>query len=198
VISDCSTSNKVFLDCMWNRESFEYWDSVSNSISWVTNHTCSSSIWIKRKDSLNSDVETLNLESFEHELSHFFSVTFWIHWSFSQKNSVFSWVNSKFIWETILPDFFHIFPWRNDTWFNWIRKLQDSSHFLGLISDILFFRFNSNHLFIISWDSDNWWEFYRWLIFSCKTCLDNSWTVIDDYIFFWHLRFFYWCIIIIW
>jgi hypothetical protein len=27
------------------------------------------------------------------------------------------------------------------------------------------------------------------LIFSCKTCLDNSWTVIDDYIFFWHFNF---------
>jgi hypothetical protein len=39
-----------------NWETFKNWDSVSYSISWITYHTCSSSIWIKRKYGLNGNI----------------------------------------------------------------------------------------------------------------------------------------------
>ena len=145
---------------------------------------------------MNRNIETLNLKSFEHELSHLFSITFWIHWSFSHKNSMFRWINSEFIRETIFPDLFHVFPRLNDTWFNWIWKSQDSSHLLGFISNVFFFSFNPNHLPFISRNSYNWWKFYLWLLLSRKICFDNSWSVIYYNIFFWHLNLaknFYLC-----
>jgi hypothetical protein len=70
---DGSTSNVVLFDCMRNLETFINWDSVGNTISGINNQTGGSSVGVERHNSLNGNVASLNLESFEHEGDHLFS-----------------------------------------------------------------------------------------------------------------------------
>lgn len=106
-ISNGSSGDEVFLNCMWNWETFINWNCVGDSISWITNHTSCPTIRVEWKDGLDSDVKTLNFKGFEHNLCHLFSVNFWVHWCFCKHDLNFRWINSQFCVEAIVPDFLH-------------------------------------------------------------------------------------------
>jgi len=183
MICDSSTSDEVLANGVRNLETLINWNCMSYTITRVAYETSSSTIWIKRKNCLNSNVETFNSESFEHKLCHLFSVDLRIKRSFSKHNFVLGGVYTEFIWKTIFPDLLHQIPRCYNARFNRIWKLQDTSHFLSFITNVFRFWINTNHLLIRSWYTNNWWEFNWGSVFFRKTSLDDSWTIVDNNIF---------------
>ena len=180
VVGNGSTSDEVLVNGVWNGETFIDWDSMGNTISRINDATGSSTVGVEGKDGLDGNVHTGNLESFEHELGHLLSVGFWVHWGLSKENVVLGGIDSELVGEAVLPDFLHLGPVGNDTGLNWVGKLKDTSHLLGLITDVLGFGLNTEHLFIGSWDTDNGWEFAGWLVLSSETGLDDTGSVINN------------------
>lgn len=158
MICDSSTGNEVLLNGMRDRETFINWNSMGNTISRIDDETSGSTIGVEGENSLDGNVKSLNLESLEHEGSHLFSVGFWISRSFSQHDLVFGWINSKLVREAVVPDFLHLSPFKDDTGLNRVFDVEDTSHLLSLITDVFRFRFNTNHLLVGSWVTDNRWE----------------------------------------
>ena len=158
MLGDGSTGNEVLLDGMWDGETLEDWDGVGNSITGVDDHTGGSTVGVEGEDSLDGNVKSLNLESLEHELGHLLSVGLWVVWSFSEHDLVLGWVNSKLVREAVVPDLLHQVPLVDDTRLDWVLEVEDTSHLLGLITNVLRLGLNTNHLFIGSWDTDDGWE----------------------------------------
>jgi len=180
VIGNGSTSDEVLVNGVWNGETFIDWDSVGNTISRINDATGSSTVGVKGKDGLDGNVHTSNLESLEHELGHLLSVGFWVHWGLSKENVVLGGIDSELVGEAVLPDLLHLGPVGNNTGLDWVGELKDTSHFLGLITDVFGFGLNTEHLLIGSWDTDNGWEFARWLVLTGETGFDNTGSVINN------------------
>ena len=119
MVSDSSTSNEVLLDGMWNGETLEHWNCMGDTITGVANHTGGSTIGVKRKDSLNSNIKTLNLECLEHKLGHLLSVSLRVAWGRGEEDFVLGWVYSELVGEAILPDLLHVVPVGNNTGLDW-------------------------------------------------------------------------------
>jgi len=94
---------------------------------------------------LDGHIEFRNLESVEHNRGHFFSIFLGVHGGFSQKTGVFMGLDSEFILIAMMPDFFHFVPVVDDTMFNRVFKLQNTSLSLGFRSHINFFIFSTHH-----------------------------------------------------
>jgi len=62
-----STSEVVSHNSMWKRIAFIDWDSMGNSITRIDDHTSGSTGGVKRKDSLDRDVELWDTESLEED-----------------------------------------------------------------------------------------------------------------------------------
>lgn len=139
VLSDGSTSDVVLEDGVWDGETLKNWDSVGNTISGIDDQTGGSTIGVEGKDGLDGDINTLDLESLEHQLGHLFSVSFWISWGLSQKDFMLCWVNSELVGHAIFPDLFHIVPGGNNTGLDWVVEVENTSHLLGFISNVLGF-----------------------------------------------------------
>ena len=137
VVGDGSSGNVVLLDGVRNLETLIDWDGVSNTISRVTNHTCGSTIGVEGEDGLDGDVKTLDLEGLEHELGHLLSVGLWVLWGLGEHNLVFTWINSELVTEAVLPDLLHLTPIGDNTRLDWIGELEDTSHLLGLVTNVL-------------------------------------------------------------
>ena len=180
VVSNGSTSDEVLVNGVRNGETFIDWDSVGNTISRINDATGSSTVGIEGKDGLDGNVHTGNLESLEHELGHLLSVGFWVHWGLSKENVVLGGIDSELVGEAVLPDFLHLGPVGNDTGLDWVGKLKDTSHFLGLITDVFGFGLNTEHLLIGSWDTEDGWEFAGWLVLSSETGFDDTGSVINN------------------
>merc|ERR1719343_1582446 len=102
-------------------------DSMGNTISRIQNNTSGTSGSIKGKNSLDSYIHSWSVECFKHNLGHSFSVRFRVQRSFSQKNRVFFWSNTKLVVESMMPDLFHIIPVSNNTVLNWVFQRKDTS-----------------------------------------------------------------------
>merc|ERR1719461_2130313 len=131
---------------------------MGDTISRIVDNTSGTSRSIKGKDSLDGDVHASNVERFKHDLTHLFSVCFWVHWSFSQKNAVFFWSNTKFIVESVMPNFFHIIPVGHNTVFDWVLQTQNTTFGLCFVTNVGIFLSHTNHDTCVSWSTYNTWE----------------------------------------
>ena len=174
MVGDGSTSDEVLSNCMWNGETLEDWDGMGDTISRVDNETGGSTIGVKRKDGLDGNVETLNLEGIEHDLGHLLSVGFWVLWSLSEEDLVLRWLDSELVDEAVFPNLLHLSPVGNNTGLDWVRELEDTSHLLGLITNVLGLRLDTNHLLVGSWLTNDGWELVGWLVVAGKTSLDHT------------------------
>jgi hypothetical protein len=180
VVGDGSSGDEVLVNGVRNGETFIDWDSVGNTISGIDDATGSSTVGVEGKDGLDGNVHTGNLESLEHELGHLLSVGFWVHWGLSKENVVLGGIDSELVGEAVLPDLLHLGPVGNDTGVDWVGKVEDTSHLVGLITDVLGFGLNTEHLLVVSWDTDDGWEFAGWLVLASETGLDNTGSVINN------------------
>merc|ERR1712142_1356104 len=95
--------------------SFVDWDGVRDTITRIEHDTSCTSRSVERKYSLDGNIHSWGVESFEHDLGHLFTVSFWVEWGFSKENWVFFRCNTEFIVESVMPDLFHIVPVGDNT-----------------------------------------------------------------------------------
>jgi len=136
VVGKIATSKIQTHDGVGKGITFIDWDVVGNTITSIEDNTGGTSGGVEGEDGLDTDVHGWDVEGFEHDLGHLFSVGFWVQWSFSEENWVFFWGNSEFVVESVVPDFFHIIPVGDDTVFDGVFKGEDTSLGLGFVTDI--------------------------------------------------------------
>ena len=121
---------------------------VGDTITRVDNDTGGSSWGVKGEDSLNSNIEAGNVESFEQDLGHLLSVGLRVHGSFSEEGWVLFRGDSELVEESMMPDSFHVFPVSDNTVFNWVFKAEYIHLGYSFISDVCFFVI---HIEYFSW-----------------------------------------------
>jgi len=179
-LRDFSTSGEVLIDGVGDLEALEDGNSVSDTVTGVDDETSGTAIGVKRKDSLNRDGEARNLECLEHHLCHLLSVRLGVAGSLSEHDILLGGIDSEFIIEAVLPDFLHVVPIGDDTGLDGIAEVEDTSHLLSLITNVVGLTFDTDHRLVASWDADNGWEFDCWDIFTRDTGLEDTRSVIDN------------------
>merc|ERR1719284_1314492 len=101
---------------------------MGDTISRVDDETSGSSGRVEGHDSLDGDIEVLDLEGLEHDLSHLLSVLLWLEWGLSEEDSSnLSWVDSEAGVEGVMPHSGHVIPRLNLSMSNWVSKVEDTS-----------------------------------------------------------------------
>merc|ERR1719376_955828 len=136
VVSEITSGKIETEDGVGKSVSFVDWDSVGYTITRIENNTSSTSGRVERKHSLDGNIHSWGVESFEHDLGHLFTVSFLVEWGFSEENWVFFRCNTEFIVESVMPDLFHIVPVGDNTVFNWVFQGEDTSLGLGFVSNV--------------------------------------------------------------
>jgi len=77
--------------------------------------------------------------------------------------------DSEFVEESMMPDTFHIFPIVNDTVFNGVLKVKDTSLGLSFITNVGFFVVHTNHYAGHLGSSNNGGETASWGIITSNT-----------------------------
>lgn len=188
ILGNGSTSNEVLSDGVGDGETFENGNSVGNTISRIADNTGSTAIGVKGHDGLDSNVKTIAVELFEHDFGHLLSVGLGVSRSLSKEDVVFRGVASELIVESVLPDLVHVVPVSNDTGFDGVVKLEDTSHLLGFITNVLGFLFNTDHSFT-SRDTNDRGEFDGGLSLFRETGLEYTGSIINNDIFVCHVVF---------
>ncbi|CAD6215869.1 GSCOCG00000686001-RA-CDS, partial [Cotesia congregata] len=65
---------------------------VRDTVSGIENDSSGTTRSVERKHSLDSDVHSRCVESFEHDLRHLLTVGFWVQWSLVGDDTVLNWV----------------------------------------------------------------------------------------------------------
>ena len=167
-------------DGVWKGVTFVNWDSVGNTITSIENDTGGTAGGVEGKNGLDTDIEGWNVEGFEHELDHLLTVSLWVHWGFSKENWVFSWVNTKFVVEGVVPDLFHIIPVGNDTVFDWVLEDEDTGLGAGFITNIAVLVLATSDGLHVLWTADDGWEDGAWSFITSETGLAHTGTIIDN------------------
>jgi len=180
VVSQVSTGKIESHDGVWESITLVDWDVVANSITGVKDNTSGSARGVEGEDGLDGDVHGWEVEGLEHDLSHLFSVSFWVEWSFGEKGWALFWGNSELVVVGVVPDLFHIIPVGDDTVFDWVFQGEDTSFGLGFVSNIGVFLAHTDHNTLVSWSTNDGWEDGSWSIVTSETALAESGTVVDN------------------
>src|ERR1700734_2046996 len=107
---------------------------MCNSISGVKYDTCGASRSVKRENSLYGDVEGGCVECFEHDLSHFFAVRFWVQRGLGEQHGVLLGGHTQFVIEGMMPDLFHVIPISDDTMLYRVLESENSTLRLSFVA----------------------------------------------------------------
>lgn len=173
MVGDRSTGDQVLSDGVGDLEALEDWDSVGDTIAGVADGTGGSSVGIEGENGLDGDVKSLDIVGLEHDFGHLLSVGLWVEWGLSEEDSVLGGINSELVGKAVLPDFVHELPLGNDTGGNWVGKVEDTSEFLGFITNVLIFLLSTDDSCPL-WLSYDGWELDAWGSISGHTGFDNS------------------------
>ena len=186
VLGNGSTSNEVLSDGVRDGETFEDGDSVGNTITGVANNTGGSTIGVQRHDGLDGNIETIDGELLEHDLGHLLSVSLGVTGSLSKEDIVLGGIASELVVESILPDLVHVVPVGDDTRLNGVGKLEDTSHLLSLITNVLRFLLNTDHS-VTSWGTNERGELDGRLSLFREAGLEYTGTIINNNVFVSHV-----------
>ncbi len=85
---------------------------------------------------------------------------------------------SKFIEETMVPNFFHVIPGSYNSMFNWIFQIQNTFFSLSFFTNIGLFLIHSKHYSRHFGSTNNWWKWATWGIFTSNTSFTHSTAII--------------------
>jgi len=181
VIGKVSTGQIDSHDGVGKGVTFVDGDSVGDTITGIEDDTGSSTRSVQGEDGLDRNVERGDVEGFEHDLGHLFSVGLGVHGGFGEEGGVLFGVNSEFVEVAVMPDLFHVFPGGDDTVFNGVLELEDTSLGLGFFTDVNILLFSTDHSRTSSLgSSDDGGEADLGGIFTSNTSLAHTRTVIDN------------------
>merc|ERR1712024_308864 len=155
-------------------------DGVGYTITRVHYNTSGTSRSVEGKDSLDGNIHGWHVEGLEHDLSHLFTVSFWVEGSFSQEYGLLFWCNTELIVEGVMPDFLHIIPVGDDTVFNWVFQSKDTSLGLSFISYIGILLTHTNHDTLMARTANDGWEDSPGGVITCKTSFAHAGTIVDN------------------
>merc|ERR1712061_507751 len=155
-------------------------DGVGYTITRVHDNTSGTSRSVEGKDSLDGNIHGWHVEGLEHDLSHLFTVSFWVEGSFSQEYGLLFWCNTELIVEGVMPDFLHIIPVGDDTVFNGVFQGKDTSLGLGFISDIGILLSHTYHDTLVTWASNDGWEDSSWGVITSKASFAHTRAIVYD------------------
>jgi len=147
---------------MWERVTLIDWDGMSNTITRVHNATSDSTRGVEREDGLDSNVELRNVEVLKEDLDHSFSVFLWVSWGFGEESSLIIWGDTKLFIVAMMPDLFHVVPIVDDTMFNWIVELENTSLLLSFFTDIAVLLLGGGDNRFLFRITNNGWERTFW------------------------------------
>lgn len=129
MICDDPSSNVVLLDRCRVSNTTDYRHRFGDIVTRLTDHASWSARTEKRKYGLVCNTQTLHLEILKHDLSHFLAVRLWIEWDLCEKDSLFWRVDAELRRKAIFPYLFHVIPVCDNTRFNRVFNLQNTSIF---------------------------------------------------------------------
>ena len=156
------------------------WDGMGDTITRVHNATSDSTSGVQGKDGLDGNVELGNVEVLEHDLDHSLSVFLGISWGFSQENTLVVWGDAKLLIITMMPNFLHIVPVVDDTVFNWVVEFEDTSFFLGFLTDIDVSLLSGVDNGLVFWVPNDGWEGTLRGFLRLESGFTHTGSVIDD------------------
>jgi len=162
ISGEISSGEVVSLDGVWQRVTLVDWDGVSNTITGVDDATGDSTGGVEGEDGLDGDVELGNVEVLEEDLDHSLSVLLGVSWGLSEEGTLLVGGDAKLLVVAVMPDLLHVIPVVDDTMFNWIVELENTSLLLGLFSDIAILLFGCGDDGLLLRVSDNGWERALW------------------------------------
>jgi len=180
VVGQVSAGQVQSHDSVGEGITFEDGDVVGNTITRVQDNTGGSARGVQGKDGLDGNVHGGQVEGFEHDLSHLFSVSLGVQGSFSQQSGAFFRGNSQFVVVSVVPDLFHIIPVSDDTVFNGVFQGEDTSLRLGFITDIGVFLTHTDHNTLVSRSANDGGEDSSGSIITSETALAQTGTVVDN------------------
>jgi len=163
-----------------NGEALEDRDSVGNTITRVDNETSGTAIGIEGEHGLDGNVETSDAEGLEHDGGHLRSVGFGIVGSLSEEDAVLGGIDSELVGESVLPDLLHVVPALDDTGLDGVVELEDTSHLLGLITNVLALALRADELLVGSGATNDGGELNGRSVVSGETGLEDTGAIIDD------------------
>ena len=149
-------------------------DVVGDTITRVEDNTGGPTRGVERKNSLDHDVHSWEVEGLEHDLSHLFPVGFGVQWSFSEEGWALFGSNPELVVVGVVPDFLHIIPVGNDTVFNWVFEGEDTPLGLSFITDVRVFLTHTHHNTLVPWATDDRWEDSTGSIITGETALAET------------------------
>ena len=120
-------------------------DGVGYSVSAVKDDSRGSSGGVEGEDCLYGYVEGGDIEGFEHDLGHSFSVIFGVEGGLCEEAGVLLRSDPELVVEAVVPDFFHVVPVGDDSMFDGVAESENSSFGLGFFSDIGILLVHSDH-----------------------------------------------------
>jgi hypothetical protein len=107
--SEDTTTDIHLFNGVRNGKTFIDGDRVGDTITSIANETSRSTGGVEGHDSLESNVDVLDLEGLEHDRGHLFSVLLWVTGSLSKENTdSLSGVNTELVVEGVVPDLLHV------------------------------------------------------------------------------------------
>jgi len=190
VVGKDTASDFHLLDGVGDGETFEDGDSVGDTITSVAKETGGSTGGVEGHDSLEGNVDVLDLEGFEHDGGHLLSVGLGVTGSLGKEDTLsFLGGDTELVVEGVMPDLLHIFPGLDDTGSDGVGKVEDTSLLHGLITDVLRLLLGALHGVGVLWAADDGGEDGAGCVLTSETSLDHAGSVVDNYsLFFSHLR----------
>lgn len=185
-----------------NNEAVWNWEDMGHTITWINNSSSQISFYngfvvvsstgylsIKSQGGLDTNEESLDIESFEHNFCHLFSIFWSVQGWLSQNKSVLFRFAPKLGINGSMPEFFHCFP---------ILNLSTSYNILKIVRLLMLKSFISNVVVkfrvlklltlactlrcsLVVWVCNNCGNEITRLHISCITHLCISCSIIDNY-----------------
>merc|ERR1711899_444309 len=164
---------------------------VGDTITRVHDHTSGTTGGVEGKDSLDGNIHSRHVEGLKHDLSHLLTISLWVEGSLSKEDRLLLRGNTEFIVKGVMPDLLHIIPVGNDTMFNWVFQGKDTPLGLSFISYIGIFLTHTDHDTLVSWTSNNGWEYSSWGIITGESSFAHARAIVNNqsgYVFVTHFE----------
>lgn len=180
-VGQAATGNLHLFNGVGDAVTFVDGNGVGDTITSVANKTGGSTSSVEGHDGLEGDIGSLNIELFEHDRDHLLTVLLGVTGSLSEENTnAFRGIATELVGEGVGPNLLHVFPRFNNTGFDGVLQVKDTSLLLSFVTDEFRFAGRSLHGLVVLWSTDDGGEDSAGSFFTSKAGLNHTGTIIDN------------------
>lgn len=155
-VGQAATGNLHLFNGVGDAVTFVDGNGVGDTITSIANKTGGSTSRVEGHDGLEGDIGSLNLECFEHDRDHLLTVLLGVTGSLSEENTnAFSGIATELVGEGVVPDLLHVFPRLNNTGFDGVLQIKDTSLLLSFVTDKFRFAGRALHGLGVLWSTND-------------------------------------------